>query len=184
MTEAQYLELEERMRRAGAVSAGSAEMVTAPPYVRPKAPKAEKVQPIEGPLSILLTLYGHCPSKKSNYRVAASGTLISTAETKAQVEALTLQAMFQWAAKCAGPVEHPEVTTRFYVAAKRQDEDGMYVTLMDVLQMAGVIVNDNIAHFNGRKIHEPCEVVPEAEERVEIRLEKKDGGIRPGIQIS
>lgn len=139
--------------------------------VRPRKIKTIKLAAITGPIDVKLVLWGHCPSKKSNYRTTAGGKLITDSATKKQIEELTLQAMFQWA-EVGGPVEHPEVTTTFYVAAKRQDEDGMYVTLMDVLQKAGVLVNDNIAHYNGRKIHEPCEFVDVADERVEITVRK------------
>lgn len=142
----------------------------------PKVRKPASIRPasITGPLDVRLVLWGHCPSKKSNYRVAESGGLVTDKETKKQIEALIFQAMLQWSSSCPGPVEHPEVTTTFYVSAKRQDEDGMYVTLMDVLQKAGVIVNDNIARFNGRKIHEPCQFVKPEDERVEITIRKAE----------
>ena len=98
--------------------------------------------------------------------------MISTPETKAQMESLTLQAMFQWSKTVGLPVDHPEVTTTFYVRSGRSDEDGKYVTLMDVLQKAGVIVNDNVAHYNGWKHHAPCIFVADGEEKVEIRMVK------------
>ncbi len=141
---------------------------------RPQKIKSVKPTPVSGPLDVTLVLWGHCPSKKSNYRVSGSGGLITDPETKAQMEVLTLQAMLQWSrfSLDGAPVEHPEVTTTFFVASARQDEDGMYVTLMDVLQKAGVFVNDNIKRFNGRKIHEPCEFVSVADERVEITVRK------------
>ena len=132
---------------------------------RATRPKTIKPEPLSGPLDVTLVLWGHCPSKKSNYRVGGSGKLISDEATKSQIGILTTQALFQW--KCRPPVEHPEVTTTFYIRSGRSDEDGKYVTLMDVLQHAGIIVNDNAKHFNGRKIHEPCVFVEESEERRE-----------------
>ena len=137
----------------------------------PPRSKTVKPEPLSGPLDVTLVLWGHCPSKKSLYRVSASGKLISDAETKSQINVLTTQALLQWGQR--GPVEHPEVTTTFYVRSGRSDEDGKTVTLMDVLQKAGVIVNDNHRWFNGRKIHEPCIFVKDGEERVEIRLVKR-----------
>jgi hypothetical protein len=141
------------------------------PMARSPRPKRLATEPLSGPLDVTLVLWGHCPSKKSNYRVSASGKLISDAETKSQIGILTTQALFQWGQRA--PVEHPEVTTTFYIRSGRSDEDGKYVTLMDVLQHAGIIVNDNAAHFNGRKVHEPCVFIEESEERVEIRLVKR-----------
>lgn len=131
---------------------------------------AKRPEPVAGPLSVLLTLHGHCPSKKNGWRMAGERMIIPT-EMKNQIEALTLQAMFQW--KLGAPVEHPDVTVQFFVSAARQDEDGMWTTVLDCLQKAGVLVNDNIAHFNGRKIHEPCQFVSQNDERVEILVEKK-----------
>lgn len=167
MTETQFAELNSRI---GKSSPANLEMArTAVRLI------AAKPKPVEGPLEVRMTLWGHCPSKKSQYRVSGSGRLILDADTRRCMDTLTTQALFQWTAALrprSGPVEHPEVTTTFYVAYKRQDEDGMTATLMDCLQKSGVIVNDNIAHFNGRKIHEPCEFVELKDERVEILVRK------------
>lgn len=165
ITEAQFRELQNNVASGGRSSV---------PVPRPLSSGSRKPKPVtfDGPVDVTLTLHGHCPSKKSNYRTAEGGRLISTPETKAQMEALTLQAMYQWSQAVGLPVDHPEVTTTFYVRSGRSDEDGKYVTLMDVLQKAGVIVNDNCAHFNSRKIHEPCVFVDDGEERVEIRIVK------------
>lgn len=92
-------------------------------------------------------------------------------DVKQQIDTLTTQALFHW--KQPGPVEHPALTVTFFVAAARQDQDGQYTTILDCLQAAGVLVNDNWARNNGRKILEPCVFVSESEERVEILVEKK-----------
>ncbi len=167
MTETEFRSLEDRL------NVGRSEFVPRPPSGRTRKPA---VVTFDGPVDVMLTLHGHCPSKKSNYRVSQGGGLISTTETKAQVEALRLQAMFQWSSAVGLPVNHPEVTTTFYVRSGRSDEDGKYVTLMDILQKAGIIVNDNVSHFNSRKIHEPCVLVADGEERVEIRIVKTATG--------
>lgn len=125
----------------------------------------------DGPLDVTLVLYGHCPSKKNAWERGGTGKMFIPKEVADQIAALTIQAVFQWPKLF--PVEHPNVTVRFFVCAARQDEDGMWTTILDCLQKAGVILNDNIARFNGRKVHEPCEFVDAADERVEIRLEKK-----------
>ena len=165
ITEAQFEELQRNV-------SGNSSLVPRPP-----SGGSRKSKPItfDGPVDVTLTLHGHCPSKKSNYRTAEGGRLISTPETKAQMEALTLQAMFQWSRAVGLPVDHPEVTTTFYVRSGRSDEDGKSVTLMDILQKAGIIVNDNVAHFNGRKVHESCVIVPDGEEKIEIRIRKMYG---------
>jgi Holliday junction resolvase RusA-like endonuclease len=90
---------------------------------------------------------------------------------KRQIDDLTMQAMFHW--RDSGPVEHPELTVRFFVHHARRDRDGMFTTLLDCLQAAGVLVNDNLANNNGRTILEPAEFVSEAEERVEILVVKE-----------
>ena len=177
ITEAQFEELQKNLR----VSLGAESY---PAFVdealrggnpRPPSGRLRKSKPVtfDGPVDVTLTLHGHCPSKKSKYRTTESGGMISDPETKAQMETLTLQAMFQWSSSVGLPVDHPEVTTTFYVRSGRSDEDGKYVTLMDVLQKAGVMVNDNHSHWNGRKIHEPSVFVEDGQEKVEIRIIKK-----------
>lgn len=180
LTEAQFRELQNNVRVGGGFITGFTTpncLTTGDPRgVNPRPPsgglRKPKAVTFDGPVDVTLTLHGHCPSKKSDYRIAGD-RLISTTETKAQMESLTLQAMFQWSQAVGLPVDHPEVTTTFYVRSGRSDEDGKYVTLMDVFQKSGIIVNDNIARFNGRKIHEPCVFVADGEEKVEIRLVKK-----------
>ena len=161
MTEAQYQEL---CQRASAIAEPISVRVPAPkPAVRP--------EPVSGPLSVLLTLYGHCPSKKNLWLPNASGGFRLAAEVKKQIDALTIQAVFGW--KLLGPVEHPDLTVTFYVHHARRDRDGMFVTVLDCLQGAGILVNDNLARNNGRTILEPAVFVSEADERVEILIEKR-----------
>lgn len=125
----------------------------------------------EGPIDVRLILYGHCPSKKNGWRSTGDGRMFIPEEMKAEIEVLTTQAVFQW--PHTYPIEHPNVTVQFFVCAARQDEDGMWTTILDCLQKAGVLLNDNIKSFNGRKVHEPCVFVEPKDERVEIHLEKK-----------
>lgn len=141
-------------------------VMVAKPQVRKRVP----VRVHEGPLDVTLVLYGHCPSKKNCWRRSEGGGMFIPEEEKSQINILTTQALLQWGRR--DPVEHPDVTVKFFVAAKRQDEDGMWTTVLDCLQKAGVLVNDNLAKFNGRKVHEPAEFVSEQKERVEIRMVK------------
>lgn len=174
ISEAQFRELQNNVANAGHCNCDEFRSDSFAPRPLSSGSRKSKPKPVvfDGPVDVTLTLHGHCPSKKSDYRIVGD-RLISTPETKAQMEALTLQAMFQWSSAVGLPVDHPEVTTTFYVRSGRSDEDGKYVTLMDVLQKAGVIVNDNCAHFNSRKVHEPCVFVSDGEEKVQIRVVKK-----------
>lgn len=149
----------------------------------------------DGPLDVTLVLYGHCPSKKNLWKRGGSGKMYLDTDVKHLIDGLTMQAVFHWPHLL--PVEHPELTVRFFVAAKgtrtglrkhptdktkmievqlasgNRDRDGMLVTVLDCLQVAGVLANDDIERCNARMIIEPCEFVNAADERVEIRLEKK-----------
>lgn len=166
MTEAQARELYQRMNGIAVGATSQRKEKTAPTgtFTVP-APKS-----FEGLVNVHMTLYGHCPSKKNCWERREAGRMILPDEVKQQIKALTMQATFAW--KLPGPVEHPELTIRFFVAAKRQDQDGMYTTILDCLQSAGVLVNDNIAHNNGRKVLEPCVAVEAKNERVEILIGK------------
>lgn len=92
-----------------------------------------------------LLLEGPIPCKKSLYRRGRNGLFLDR-EVKAAIDCLILQAKHQWR---VSPIEHPEVTVTFRVLDRRSDRDGKLATVLDVLQKAGVVANDNIAHFNG-----------------------------------
>lgn len=162
-------QLADHYRKAGTVERSSA--VIDSPRNKPKRAKKPRVAVLEGPVSVLLLMHGHCPSKKNLWETGPNGQVFLNAEVKGQIENLTLQALLHWNNR--PPVEHPEITIRLYVGAKRQDRDGMFTTLLDCLQDAGVLVNDNISRNNGRTILEPCVFVDVADERVEILVEKK-----------
>ena len=132
--------------------------------------KLPKVQPIDGPVSETIVLWGHCPSKKNLWERRQAGRMVLPPEVKQQIEVITQQALFAW--KHSGPVEHPDLTFRFFVNAARRDRDGMFTTVLDCLQSAGILGNDNLAHNNGRTVLEPVCFVAPADERVEILIEK------------
>lgn len=90
------------------------------------------------------------------------------AKVTLQIDSMTIQARSQWGKQA--PVESPEISVTFYVARANKDQDGMYTTLLDCLQKAGVLVNDNIAHNNGRKVLHPCQFVSAGKERCEIEV--------------
>lgn len=166
MTEREYLDL---CQRSGAIS-------QAPEDKRVGHPKPIRPEPVSGPLSVSLVLHGHCPSKKNLWTPNATGGFRLMPEVKDQIEVLTTQALFHW--KQTGPVEHPDITVTFFVHHARRDRDGMFVTILDCLQEAGVLVNDNLKWNNGRTILEPCVFVEPKDERVEILIEKP--AERPG----
>lgn len=135
-----------------------------------RSAKTPKIQPVSVPMDVTLTLWGHCPSKKNLWSRGEKAQFLPP-EVKEQIESLTTQALFAW--KQPGPVEHPEITVKFYVNAARRDRDGMLTTLLDCLQAASVLVNDNLRRCNGRMVVEPADFVPDADERVEIRIRKE-----------
>jgi len=67
------------------------------------------------------------------------------------------------------PARHPRMTVEFHVKSGRIDRDGMFVTVNDILQKAGVIQNDNVKHFNGELTILPA-VVDKANPHTVIRL--------------
>ncbi len=134
-----------------------------------KIQKKPKPGTFEGPVDVTLILWGHCPSKKNLWAPSATGGMFLDPEVKNRIAVLTTQILFQWKYP---PVEHPDITMKFFVKDQRRDRDGILVTIMDCLQSAGVLVNDNCAHCNGRLVLEPCQIVEEPDERVEIRLIK------------
>ena len=159
ITEAQFEELQRNVQMGAAPSQKRAVTRRKPPA------------PISGPLEQTITLWGHCPSKKNLWQRGTAGKMFLATEVKDQIDVLTTQAVFAW--KHGSHVEHPELTVKFFVTAQRQDQDGMYTTVLDCLQSAGVILNDNIAHNNGTKILPPCEFVAENQQRVDITVRVK-----------
>lgn len=147
------------------------DVVAAPGVKRAGAPKVARPEPVSGPLSVTLVLHGHCPSKKNLWQRGGSGAMFLATEVKDQIALLTQQAIFGW--QFGAPVRHPDLTVTFYVRDARRDRDGMFVTLLDCLQEAGVLVNDNLAQNNGRTILEPAMFVKPEDERVEILICKK-----------
>lgn len=98
-----------------------------------------------------LHLVGPIPCKKSKYRRGRAGLFLDAGVVK-QIDALVIQARTQWR---RDPIKHPDMRITFRARHRRADRDGMLATLMDVLQKAGVIRNDNVAHCNGRITLEP-----------------------------
>lgn len=112
-----------------------------------------------------LILYGHVPAKKNRWRSRNGGVYIPS-EVAEQVNSLTMQAEELWGD--LPTLEHPELTVRFVVRNRKGDRDNKLTTVLDCLQGAKVIRNDNVAHCNGRIILEPA--IIEGQERTIIEV--------------
>lgn len=89
-----------------------------------------------------LSLTGHVPSKKNNYRRTRSGGLMVDPEIQSHINALVDEARLKWGKR--QPFKKAIIAADFYVRDRRADLDNKYVTLSDVLVKAGVLANDNI----------------------------------------
>ncbi len=125
---------------------------------------------------IRLELRGHVPSKASMYRRSWRGArrgLHITEQACTEIAGLRLQLNAQWAGR--KPLAHPEVTIQFHLCNDAQDRDGALKTTLDLLQIAGVIKNDNIRNFNGWLHVAPA--VVSSEEKVVIELREGNDGV-------
>lgn len=114
-----------------------------------------------------LEIKGPCPTKKNNWK-SWRGRVVIDPETKARLDQMQLQAQAAWRGKPALSHVHRYAAT-FYASNPGQDLDGMNTTLLDVLQKAGVLANDNISRVPSQITM--AVVVPEGEERVVVTLE-------------
>jgi Holliday junction resolvase RusA-like endonuclease len=112
-----------------------------------------------------IVLHGHCPSKKNLWKRGKGGRTYIDSDVKAVIDALTAQARAQWNHE---PVTHPQICVQFFARDRRRDRDNMFTTVLDCLREAGVIVNDNIAQFNGTLVLLPA--VIDQNERVTIEV--------------
>ena len=111
-----------------------------------------------------LTLRGALPSKKNKYKPGRSRIYIDKTAANALVP-LQLQAQAAWR---HGPLTHPGLVVVFHLSNDAQDTDGAYTAILDVLQSAGVIVNDSIRKFNGPKLIQPAVICRPGEEKTEL----------------
>lgn len=102
--------------------------------------------------AIHIRLKGIIPPKKSKYRLGIDrrtgrARMFHSEHVKAQIDWLILQAKQQWKHL---PTRHPDMSFQFYLRSRRKDIDSLKTTLLDVFQKAGILVNDNVRHNNGR----------------------------------
>ena len=89
-------------------------------------------------------------------------------DVKSKIDWLILQARRQWNRPA---LEHPDVDVEFFVLDRASDRDNKLGCILDVLQEAGVLVNDNISRFNGTLVVHPA--VVGAHEGVIIDISEK-----------
>ena len=94
-----------------------------------------------------IVLNGHCPAKKNLWKRGRGGRVYLNSEAQGQIDYLTLQAAKKWSGK--QPLIHPDCSVQFSVRDQRGDRDNKLSTILDVLQKAGVVLNDNVKQFNG-----------------------------------
>lgn len=117
------------------------------------------------PVTVTLTLLGHVPSKKNQWKPKQGGVYLDK-EANAAIAALMTQARIQWGPRRA--MTHPAMDIEFHVRNLRSDRDNKLSCLLDVLQKSGVIHNDNAAWCNGWLVLKP--VVVSKQERVIVTL--------------
>lgn len=96
-----------------------------------------------GVKSLEFTIDGEVPSKKNSWKPRAGGGMYIPAGVQADIDALLWQLKpirNKMSRAIAGPIAlRLEIVTR----TKKQDTDNRHTTMQDVLQMAGIIENDN-----------------------------------------
>jgi Holliday junction resolvase RusA-like endonuclease len=90
-----------------------------------------------------LVIEGPVPTKKNNLRRSKNGGMFIDRRSADAIAPLLMQAKAKWAGK-ATLDRVSSIRAAFYVKTRRQDLDGMYTTLQDVLVKAGVLRNDNL----------------------------------------
>lgn len=116
-----------------------------------------------------ILVYGKIPSKKNLLRRSRTGGMYRENTVALEIDSITIQMINQWGDLPA--LEHPDITVTQRVRRANSDRDNQLTTLLDCLQDAGVLVNDNIKHCNGRVLMLPAAVDSKLEEEAVILLE-------------
>ena len=115
-------------------------------------------------LGVRLLLRGPVPSKKNNLRRGEHGNMFTRGDSTQTIGALIAQARSQYRDE---PIARAAVHCTFYVPTGRADGDNKLTTILDVLQKAGIIQNDNALRCpSGGYL---C-VIGESEERTEVEV--------------
>lgn len=118
-----------------------------------------------------LVLLGHVPSKKNEWGPRKGGGIVLSRGASRDIESLISWANYGWRGKPA--LEHPKMRVKFFVLNQRSDRDNKLSTILDVLQKAHVITNDNIAHFNGDVTILPAQVSDKESTVIEFELSEE-----------
>ena len=121
---------------------------------------------------VRLIIFAALPCKK-NQRAGTGKRSHYPQDVRSQLDTMTLQARAQWG--CRKPIAHPDIEVTMYVANFSKDGDGIWVSVLDCLKRAGVIVDDSLRWLNGTLLVHPAVEVPAREERIEIVLEFPKG---------
>lgn len=119
---------------------------------------------------VTITIRADTPSKKNRYRVNKGGGLRVDRSAALIIEDMVMQAKLAAFEEGLWDLEHPNIRVEFHVSSRRADRDNLWVTLSDVLQKAGILVNDNVAHCNGTVVIAPAVVVKKGQEQVVIEF--------------
>ena len=121
---------------------------------------------------IVITIRGYC-SKKNRKAPNANGKgLHIETKTRQMIERMEMQIPGEHRDKL---LEHPDREWRFTYTNAGVDKDGIITTVLDILQRYRVIVNDNIAHLNGKTTIWPAE--RGEEDTVTVILHPNTGGV-------
>ncbi len=132
---------------------------------RPPLSEAQ-VQQLPAPFAI--ALLGHMPAKKNNWTPRKGGGIFLDKASQAEINGLIIQATSIARNWGVHKLEHPRLRITFYVRDRRGDRDNKLSTLLDVLQKAGIIANDNVRRFNGEVTLMPAVVDKNEKTVVEI----------------
>jgi hypothetical protein len=117
------------------------------------------------------TLFGFCPSKKSS-RMWTRKRLITNPNYQLMLAPLLLQARNHWHGGL--PVTNAEVGLTFFVSHLNQDLDGASASVMDLLKIAGVIVDDSMRYV--RRLLLTYSVVQPGNEGVRVEISGVEAG--------
>lgn len=115
-----------------------------------------------------LTLRGPVPAKKNQWAPKAGGGMFLNREAAATIDSLIVQARVQWRKFKAEPLTRAVVHCTFFIDNGRADGDNRQTTILDVLQKAGVIQNDNAKRLPGASFR--CVIQPGCDERTEVEV--------------